>query len=161
MKAKTRIPGWRGRSLYRLEIQVKVGRRKNRRIKYKLCLVVAAILVLAEPEGDHCIKYKWYLVVAAVIVLGEPEEGHCIKYKWPLDGVKIGSGDDVVHKRFRLESQDMEVTVSNTSNSGTVSNSLYQTQAILMHTVSKAVAVSNTSNEWRRCRWATKGCWEI
>ena len=30
----------------------------------------------------------------------------------------------------------MEVTVSYTSNSGTVSNLLYQTQAILMHAVS-------------------------
>jgi len=37
--------------------------------------------------------------------------------------------------------QDMEFTVSNTSNGGTVSNLLYQTQAILR------LAVSNTSNE--------------
>ena len=46
-----------GRSLY--QIQVTVGRRKNRCNRYERCLLV-------ETEGDHCIKYKW-----------------------PLDGVKI------------------------------------------------------------------------
>ena len=45
-----------------------LGRRKDRCIKYKRCLVVSAVLVLAEPEGGHCIN---------------------LKYKWVLDGVKI------------------------------------------------------------------------
>ena len=45
--------------MYQLEIQVNVGRRENCCIKYKQCLVVVAVLVLAEPEEGHCIKYKW------------------------------------------------------------------------------------------------------
>ena len=44
--------------MYQLEIQVNVGRRENRCIKYKRCLVVVAVLVLAEPEEGHGIKYK-------------------------------------------------------------------------------------------------------
>jgi len=39
------------------------------------------LVVLAEPEGNHCIKYKRYLVVADVRVLAEPEGDHCIKYE--------------------------------------------------------------------------------
>ena len=53
MQAKIGIPGWRGRSLNQLEMQVKVGRRKNRGIKYKRCPVVASVLVLAEPEVSN------------------------------------------------------------------------------------------------------------